>query len=259
MISRSKIKLFVGLASILITQQMIELSSSIKPLHRFGLHLGLGSTAIAAPRYIPRANQGKAPRRTVGTGSRGCARLNEVPTGTLTLLVPDEKIGFTTSTHPVFFWYLSNPVSVPLEFSLVEPGNPQPLFNQEMNDLTPGIMKAEIPENLPGLEPGKTYRWSVALICNADRRSADVIAQALIQRVTASPALEQQLAVATSSTQKSEIYAAAGFWYDAMSETSKVDAKIDQKTVKQNQLALLQQVGLISVVERENKQMNQTP
>jgi hypothetical protein len=97
------------------------------------------------------------------------------------------------------------------------------------------------------LEVGKRYRWSVALVCNADRRSNDVFAQSWIERV-ATDGLGQQVVNATP-TQQIEAYAKAGLWYDALriaamaNATSSVSVGLDGEFQ-----ALLEQGGLPEIV-----------
>lgn len=252
---RPFLKVVTGIASALLVQQILGLSNPLPSFSNLFTRVGLGSSALAAPRYTPRTNNGKAPKRTVGTGSRGCVEVGSTPTGTLSLLAPKEQIGYTVASHPTFFWHLSNAVAVPVVFSLVETGNPVAIFEQEISQPKAGIMKIELPKDKPGLEPGKTYRWNVALVCNPQRRSADVIAQANIQREPVSAAVEKQLATISTKIEKAEIYAAQGFWYDAMSLLSVSDSDPLQPTIWQDRLSLLEQVGLSNVVEQEQQRL----
>lgn len=248
-----QVGLIAGTASLLLAQTILGFANPLPGSEQLSTQLGIGSAAIAAPRYTPRSSQGKAPRRTVGTGSRGCLDLSEAPTGTLTLLVSNESTGYTTSGHPTFFWYLSNPVSVPMEFSLVEPGNPETVYKQTIANPIAGINQIQLPTDKPELVPGKLYKWSVALVCNPERRSADVIAQAFIQRELPSSSLAEQLSTATSKIQQSEIFAANSFWYDSLAALSPASSDSNQQAIVQDRLSLLEQVDLTAVVQQEKQ------
>ncbi|QZZ18880.1 DUF928 domain-containing protein [Leptothermofonsia sichuanensis E412] len=252
---RFNLTVATGIASSLLCQQILGFSGPLPGFSGMLTSVGLGSSALAAPRYTPRTDNGKAPKRTVGTGSRGCVEVGGTPTGTLSLLVPNEQIGYTTASHPTFFWHLSSEIPVPMVFSLVEINNPVTIFEQEISQSKAGINKVQLPEDKPPLEPGKKYRWNVALVCNPQRRSADVIAQANIQRESVSADLEKRLAAASSAVKKAEIYAAQGFWYDALSMLAIADSEPDQEAIWQDGLALLKQVGLANVVKQEQQRL----
>lgn len=184
------------------------------------------------------------PRRTQGTGSRGCTSSQPVA---LELLVPNDHTAQTASGHPTFFWYVSEMPAEPVEVALVESGVAQPVFVQQVQLKNAGINQLKMPANLPELVPGKEYRWSVTLICNANRRSNDTFAQGWIKRVPPSADLEQQLSAAKTAHERASVYAKAGVWYDALNALS-ADASIRKEF-----LSLLDQVGLSEVAIQEQQ------
>lgn len=212
------------------------------------------SSALAAEnklRYTA-PNRGQ-PQRTSGTGARGCN--DGTPVG-LNLLVPNDHVGLTSSGHPTFLWYLSQPPEAALEFSLVKPGEAQPLFVTQIQPESAGMVAMTLPEDLPALEPGEKYRWSVSVICNAQRRSGDVFAQAWIERVELPAAMAEQLKAATSEAQKAGIYAQAGYWFDALNAMyNTYTTQPENTSVKDAMLSLLEQGGLMSVVEKERERL----
>ena len=165
--------------------------------------------------YVPPYREG--PRRTQGTGSRGCDKSQSVA---LNLLVPNDHTAQTLSGHPTFFWHVSEIPKEPMEFSLVESGVAQPIFVQQLQLQKAGVVRMEMPKNLPELVPGKEYRWSVTLVCNANQRSNDTFAQSWIKRISESPALKQQLVAAKTARDRASVYARAGLWYDALNALS---------------------------------------
>lgn len=189
------------------------------------------------------------PRRTQGTGTRGGDESESVA---LKLLVPDDHTGQTISGHPTFFWYISEIPTEPVEFSLVESGVAQPIFVQQLQLNRVGIVRMEMPKNLPELVPGKEYRWSVTLIGNANRRSNDTFAQSWIKRVPTTPALKQQLAAAQSDRDRAIIYAKAGLWYDALNTLSTAQStNSSNPSIRQDFLSLLDRAGLAEVAQQE--------
>lgn len=257
---RSRMKIVTGITSLFLAQSIVGFASPSLVIGSLSLQLGSETAAWAAPRYTPRSRTITAPKRTVGTGSRGCEASSQnsssaTNTAALTLLVPRDHVGKTTADHPVFAWYLSQAVTAPLVFTLVDPGNPKPLLEQTIQNPTAGMMKLQIPETAPSLVSGKKYRWTVSIICNPNRYSTYITAQAWIEREAANSELTRQLKAATQDEQKATIYAEAGFWYDALAVLSPTDAVKLNPTLTRDRLALLQQVGLTDVVQQESQRL----
>jgi hypothetical protein len=235
-----------------------------------GQNLGFSSPAIASYafqgtsgfQYVPPV--GANPRRSRGSGSRGCDQSLPV---TVTLLIPSTHIGDTTSSHPTFSWHLSNNVSVPIKFALVELGVVEPLYVQEIASPKAGITEVEIPKDRPELVPGHQYRWSVSLVCNHNRPSANPYFYSWIKRVPTPPALSEKLAAtnnpattldkAASSKRlrdRAQIYAQAGQWYDALAAlTAAKTENPNDPAIREDFFTLLNQGGLTNVVTQERQ------
>lgn len=171
----------------------------------------LPPSSFAKTKETYRPPDGKVRRqaRKAG-GSRGCnLPLND----TVTLLVPQDHTATTVSDRPIFFWYLSQQLSSPLRFTLLEPGK-KPIFTKELSP-EPGIVALKLPQNSDPLEVGKTYRWTVTIVCNPRKPSKNLFAQAWIERVP-SPT-SKTFAENTANTSCSVEYGQAGIWYDALS------------------------------------------
>lgn len=193
------------------------------------------------------------PESTQATGSRG-GNL-EVPL-TLTLLIPTDHTGRTTSGHPTFYWDLSSEAKVPVEFTLVKPGQTEPIFVQRIATSKAGIIQVEMPKNLPDLAVGQKYRWSVSLVRNDKRRSDDVFVQGWVERVATTPDLDKQLATATSTRQRAQVYAKAGLFYDALASISQAyNQAPNDKSIAEERLSLLEQVGQTAVVKQERQRL----
>lgn len=216
-------------------------------------------------RFVPPVK--KNPRQSQGSGSRGC-RNQSIRANLVTLLIPSKDyVGQTLSGHPTFFWHLSQPVSVPMQFSLVEDkSGGKTVFKQQIDSPQPGIIQVEIPQNQSELVPGRLYRWNITLLCNANRPSENVFLQSWIERVPTTPTLEQQLAgskLNRNSTpeelrDRASIYARSGIWYDAMTTLSEALKTDPQDTLVQDDfLSLLDQVGLGEVAKQERQRFAQ--
>lgn len=242
-------------------------STNIPPVEKkFIISQATGSRV----RFVPPV--AKNPRRSQGAGSRGCAA--SLPVDLVTLLIPSKDyIGQTTSGHPTFFWNLSQSISVPIKFTLVESGVAEPLFEKQIDSPQAGIMQLKFPKDRPELTAGRIYGWSVTLICNARRPSANPYYYSWIERVPTTPALEQQLAAITSnsnspaqrqssgnaSSDRASIYAQAGLWYDALGILSNAQtANPNEPSVQKDLFSLLDQVGLTHVVQQQQQVSQKT-
>jgi hypothetical protein len=253
-------------------------AQSIAPSVSLGGKEFLLSQATSSPiRFVPPS--GKSTRRSQGSGSRGCEQ--SLPGDLVTLLIPSKDyIGQTTSGHPSFFWYLSQPVSVPLKFTLVERGVPEPLLVKQIDSVEVGMIKVEFPKDKPELAVGRVYSWSVTLQCNARRPSANPYFYSWIERIPTTPVLAQQLADVSSrnnllrKTVSSEsaspehdasaqalrdraaIYAQFGLWYDALDALwSAQKVNPNDGSIKEDFLALLKQVSLEDVAKQEQQRL----
>jgi hypothetical protein len=203
--------------------------------------------------YVPPANRGIA-QGVSGTGARG-EGTNYLPI-TLSLLIPNNHIGRTTSANPTFYFNLSAVPAAPVEFALVEPGVAKPIFVQQIATPKVGVNQVTMPANLPELIPGHNYRWSVSLINNYKRRSTDVFVQGWVERVAATPELNSKLAAATSDRERAGIYAEKGIFYNALESISAAQAAApNDKAIAQERISLLEQVGQKQVAEQERQRL----
>ncbi len=198
--------------------------------------------------FIPPAKT--QPRRSRGAGSRGCTD-EFLQEELVTLLISsDRAAGQTISGHPSFFWHLSQPVKVPIKFALVEPGVAEPVFTTEIEPppegMPAGIVQLEIPEDQPELVPGKLYKWSVTLVCDPYKYSANPFYYSWIERISSPSELEQQ----PSSL------AQAGLWPDTLAAIlAKQKANPQELSWREELFSLFKQVGLTDVVEQERQRL----
>ena len=196
--------------------------------------------------YIPPTKA--APRTTQGSvGSRGCEQ--SVPIS-LNLFVPNDHVGQTTQGHPSFFWYISGNPDVPMEFTLVEPNVPKPIYVAQIAASKAEVVKLSLPKHLPELKTGKDYRWSVSLICNPVRRSNNIYARSWIERSQPSDNLSHTLASTQTEYERAIAYAQAGFWYDALAEIANAQAvKPQDPAISTMRRALFDEVGLSQMAD----------
>lgn len=210
-------------------------TSSIFCLQLFVLNqLSGGQTAAAASERSPQAaiatsesqskserkfpnTDGSVPRSSRGAGSRGCENSDLTETNLVTLLIPsEEQIGQIASGHPTFFWQLSKSLTVPVEFTLAKQGMPEPIYKVRIDSPAAGLNAVKLPEDRSELTSDGRYMWSVTLVCNAKRPSANPLFFGWVERVAPTQELQQNLAVATTARDRAAAYAQTGLWYDAL-------------------------------------------
>ena len=182
--------------------------------------------------------------RTAGRGSRGmcnepatdAASLNTQPIAAtasdslksgpddnyLVPLAPEHGIGATTASHPTFFWYL--PSAVPtLKFRLLDDQQTEPVFQQDFQNPSAGIMALALPQSLPALVEGRNLRWIVTVVCNPADPSTQIVSTASIQYIPTSADLARKLQAVSAQPSKAEqlrqqaqIFQGMDLWYDAL-------------------------------------------
>ncbi|MBE9157952.1 DUF928 domain-containing protein [Nodosilinea sp. LEGE 06152] len=181
----------------------------------------------------------RAPRRTVGGGTRGgcdgTAPIN------LTALAPQAHIGATAATRPTLVWYVPDetPYSMQLQlyrYAAAEGDELTPVNTFNLGDSQPGYQSFTLPEDEPALAVGSTYRWKVILLCNPGRPSQVALDEADLQVVTAS----NRVAVGQGSlVDRAEQAIAAGLWYDAIALLSEAPVSPEADTYRRELLAEL--------------------
>jgi hypothetical protein len=205
--------------------------------------LAADAQPTAAPVYKPpkRGNPGGR----VGGGSRGIQRDVFV----LSVLAPDHS-GFTTSEQPSLYWYISNATSLPVELTVMDPQGVQPILETRLPaPVKAGVHRVSLADHNIRLAPGAAYRWFVAVVPDAERRSKDILAGGAIERVDVPAELTEKLGKARQS-EVPFLDAEAGLWYDAVKAISDlIEAAPQDQTLRKQRASLLAQVGLAGISE----------
>jgi len=185
-----------------------------------------------------------APAGRVGGGTRG-----DKNAFVLSVLAPDHS-GFTTSEQPSLYWFISNSTSLPIELTVIDSKGIKPILETRLPaPVKEGIQQVRLGDYKIHLKQGEGYRWFVAVVTDADRRSKDILAGGAIERVDMPEALKAKL----TQSAKSDfpfIYAEEGLWYDALQSISDlIDAAPQNAELRKQRTALLTQVGLPSTNE----------
>jgi len=143
--------------------------------------------------------QGSASGRASGGAVRdeGCRREDasssvDVPSSFgLRALVRDDNHGTTNSLHPVFYFFtsytsdLGNGEGGVAELMMIDDSQYQ-LFDQPLRvqlPENPGIVRVEVPDSMPPLQPRRSYQWSLMVVCNEQEPSKNPFVSGWIERV----------------------------------------------------------------------------
>ncbi len=218
------------------------------------LSLGVGMSLLEVPpalaqtpriRYKPKTKRPPLTHSEAG-GTRSGAEADNLVY--LTPLVSEEVSPQTTQARPSFAWYLHNPKgkAVTLEFALIDPGIPKPLYRTTIKTDTKGLISFQMPGSAPELQKDKTYRWTLIVVNDPKRSGLNQRLNGGILRVdcpipltalTAQTPIDQTIA-----------YAEAGIWYDAIQMASQTRHTPEASQVW---LPLLEQGGLQKIADLE--------
>jgi Domain of Unknown Function (DUF928) len=177
--------------------------------------VSMASATDNLPPEVPPNTRGRA------AGSRGCelgAASREMPA--LMLLVPPQNPAKTTNTRPMFAWYIRDATPQPMIFRLYQYQSDQQSLKRiwEKQDPTfvsqAGITVFSLPDEAPALTVGQRYLWQVELICNPDRPSSNLFAEAELQVIS-----PQSLSAPNATDRpaaQARAYWEAELWQDAL-------------------------------------------
>jgi hypothetical protein len=187
-----------------------------------------------------------APGGRIGGGVRGGTQRDVF---ILSVLAPDHS-GLTTSEQPSLYWYISTDTSLPVEVTIMDPQGVKPILETRLPaPVKAGMHQVRLADHNIRLAPGTAYRWFVAVVPDADRRSKDILAGGAIERVEATSELQGKLNDA-GKDRAYYVYAEAGLWYDALKAISdQIEAAPANQDLRKQRAALLSQVGVPAISE----------
>jgi hypothetical protein len=182
-----------------------------------------------------------APGGRVGGASRGTIKAT-IPLPTIDLLAPEGHTGLTASPMPTLYFFVSQPITWPTQFTISTPAQPRPILEVDIPaPREAGVYSLRAADYHVRLDPGVLYTWSVSVILNPRARSRDIVASAsLLLRAMPDPAIEAALRTAAPS-RRAVVLAQAGLWYDAVAAAADISA-LDRHTALDT---LMNEVGLV--------------
>ena len=155
----------------------------------------------------------------VSSGTRdSCGENYEIP---LTVLAPTQHVGQTATTTPTLAWFVPTTDTYRIKLSLYtinENQTPELLQQIQYVESASGIVSFTLPEEEFQLNLGQRYLWEVNLACIPDSPTYSQLFISELDIQEPSAALISALAVAQTPLERAEVYAGAGYWYDALRE-----------------------------------------
>jgi len=191
----------------------------------------------AAPAIADRPPADDPPPNTRGrsAGSRGCSVETAEPEAAsenipaLILLTPASadspgELSKTLSTQPTFAWFnRAGNQAIETVFRLYEYDEAAQSYRlmvesrDEAIQNQAGIVVASVAAEKATLSVGSRYLWQVGLLCDRNRPSGDLFAEAEFEVISASPTLSNRLEEAAAPADRAALLTSEGLWYDALS------------------------------------------
>ncbi len=161
------------------------------------------------------------------------------------------QTGYTNKAQPAVYFYLSDPSSDPIEFTLNSANQIEPVYttaikpDTESGRLEAGFHRIDFAQFGITLEPAIEYEWFVAIVLSEDERSIDFLAGGAITYRPQTPALAAELDALNSGSEQFAL-ARHGVWYDAIdSLAARMNTGRDSDHLRRQLIALLDQEKLV--------------
>lgn len=157
----------------------------------------------------------------------------------------------TVAARPKFFVHIPQTSAQKAQFTLLNENQDETVTEATVALTgTPGVVSFSLPADAPSLEVGKTYKWSVQVICdpNSDDFSVNPRVEGEVQRIASTPAITNIEQAAPID--RPALYADANAWYDSVTALAELLTKNpNDPTLKEDWVSLLRSVNLDSITE----------
>jgi hypothetical protein len=159
-------------------------------------------------------------------------------------LAPAE-VGQTIDPQPTLYYFVPERTLQPIEITISSRFEIDPLLEQRIEPpLEAGIHALSLADHGVELTPGTAVDWSLTLVREEGRPTANPTTRARLELVAEEPELVAALE-ATPSEHAANIYAAHGLWYDAIDALSTfIEQHPDVATLHERRAALMDAQGL---------------
>ncbi len=162
------------------------------------------------PAYKPRKE--RIPHARIGGSARG----SEPGDPALVALAPDH-VGLTLKSDPSLCWFLSQPTTQPLTFTILDSRGIKPILETAQAPSRPGLQCVHLKDVGITLKEREQYRWFITLVLDPDKPSRDIVSGGMIERIPFSEGCALGLPCSwTCELDAVYQYAENGLWYDAI-------------------------------------------
>jgi hypothetical protein len=159
---------------------------------------------------------------------------------------PSPYFGVTVAQQPTFFWHFDTPgdyAGAELTFTLLEHNAQTHETKQVYQEVstypeTAGVVAVQIPANL---DVGKNYQWYLEMDCAGSAPEVGSL-EGWVERIEASSELNQQLSGAKTALDRTQAYARAGVWFDALNALVQARLTADSSALKASWQQLLKDI-----------------
>ena len=210
--------------------------------------INIAPDSAVADSETPTQEKAGAPDKRRSAGSRSdCINANNRIKELTSLMPTKDNIGSTLSASPTLFVYVPQTNNKRGNF-IVREGNKILSSTVVKLPSKAGIVSLTIPDNsnVSGLEMGKNYQWTFAIVCNEQNRFQDEYLSGYVQRID-NPELEKKIQL-NPIDKRVNFYAQEGIWQETL--TTLVQLRQDNPnnyTFVENWQNLLKSVGLENV------------
>lgn len=190
------------------------------------------------------------PGQTTGGGSRdgGSCAIGKARNKNLSVvkLLPKSNIGLTVEQRPSIMVYIPASTAKKAFFSIQDENFKHHYQTTLQLPEESGVIKIKLPASLPALETGKSYKYSLVMICGEDLEPDSPLVSGWIERVEAKRnTLNQKASVELASQ-----LAADGIWYDALSTLAELrKSQPNNQSFVHSWRELLNSVGLSEIAQ----------
>jgi hypothetical protein len=197
-----------------------------------------GAAPASSPPVEYRPPSRGAPNTRYGGSTRGLSR------GLSLAVIAPDHTGLSATDQPELFWYISQPVTVPLEFTVAAVDADDALLQTAIPPVAEaGIQRIRLADYKVKLAPGQEYQWLISFAAKPGSKAKDAIASGRVRVQPASTPLSGYQA-----------YARAGYWYDAIASLrAEMAQRPNDAVLADAQQKLLEQVGLTEVARQERE------
>ncbi|MGB3240698.1 MAG: DUF928 domain-containing protein [Geitlerinemataceae cyanobacterium] len=194
-----------------------------------------------------------APNTGVAGATRGKPLCGEVVPLSPEVVDRETKafLGLTVSSQPSLLLYTMGSkeyMGTEVTFVLTELNGLGKIDDRDIYETTfnlpnqVGTLAINLPSDV-ALEEGKSYEWYMEMSCSQNAVEIGWL-NGFIERVAQTPSLNNKLARAKTAIERSQVYADAGIWFDALQVLAQERSKADTPELKASWQALLQYAAI---------------